>query len=67
MIQRNVSINVSYLEIYNEQVHDLLDEAKRNLDVREHKGEVIVDQLTVRQVNSAEQVFEILQQGEMIR
>jgi len=35
---------ISYLEIYNENVNDLLDARKKNLEVRENKGgEVIVD------------------------
>jgi len=38
-----VRIRVSYLEIYNECVNDLLDPSKKNLDVREqtNKGAVI--------------------------
>ena len=43
MIKRNIKVSVSYMEIYNENVNDLLDEKKRNLDVRDHKGEVIVE------------------------
>ena len=36
MIQRCITVSVSYLEIYNESVNDLLDAGKRNLDVRDH-------------------------------
>ena len=36
MIQRKITVSVSYLEIYNENVNDLLDAGKRNLDVRDH-------------------------------
>ena len=43
MIQRSITVSVSYLEIYNESVNDLLDAGKRNLDVRDHWGEVIVE------------------------
>ena len=36
MVQRKITVSVSYLEIYNENVNDLLDANKRNLDVRDH-------------------------------
>ncbi len=43
-IVRKASVSISFLEIYNENVNDLLDASKRNLEVREHKaGEVFVD------------------------
>jgi centromeric protein E len=46
-IQRTASVSVTFLEIYNEVVNDLLDASKRNMEVREHKaGEVYVDGLT---------------------
>ena len=52
MIQRNITVSVSYMEIYNENVNDLLDANKRNLDVRDHRGEVTVENLTCRTVRS---------------
>ena len=52
MIQRNITVSVSYLEIYNESVNDLLDANKRNLDVRDHQGGVIVENLTCKTVKS---------------
>ena len=42
-IDRKITLTVSYMEIYNENVNDLLDSSKKNLDVRENKGEVFVD------------------------
>ena len=39
-------MEASYLEIYNESVNDLLDERKKNLEVRDYRGDVYVDQLT---------------------
>ena len=48
MIDRKITLGVSYMEIYNESVNDLLDSNKTNLELREHKGEVFVDQLTTR-------------------
>jgi hypothetical protein len=46
---RRTTVSVSYLEIYNENVNDLLNSSKRNLEVRENKnGDVLVDGLTNR-------------------
>ena len=46
-IERTVNVEVSFLEIYNENVNDLLDNTKRNLEVRETKsGEIVVEALT---------------------
>ena len=37
------------MEIYNENVNDLLDNNKKNLEIRESKDGVVVDQLTSRE------------------
>ena len=38
---------MSYLEIYNESVNDLLDPSKKNLDVRENRArEIYIDGLS---------------------
>jgi kinesin family protein 15 len=37
LTERKIKVSVSYLEIYNENVNDLLDTTKKNLDVRETK------------------------------
>ena len=37
---------VSYLEIYNECVNDLLDSTRRNLELRENKEGVVVENLS---------------------
>jgi len=67
LLRRQVNVSVSYLEIYNESVNDLLDANKKNLDVREHKGEVFVDQLTSKKVGSAGELLSYLAEGEHIR
>ena len=41
------------MEIYNENVNDLLDNNKKNLEIREGKDGVIVDQLTSREASCA--------------
>ena len=66
-MQRNIKVVVSYLEIYNENVNDLLDSSKRNLDVRDGKDGVVVERLTFRQVQSTAQMLEILEEGDRIR
>ena len=60
LIKRDIKISVSYMEIYNENVNDLLDEKKRNLDVRENKGEVIVEHLTSKIVRSVDDMEQLL-------
>ena len=55
------------MEIYNEIVNDLLDANKRNLDVRDHRGEVTVENLTYRTVKSIEEIEQLLELGEEVR
>lgn len=66
-IDRRISLGVSYLEIYNESVNDLLDGTKENLDVREHKGEVFIDQLSHRPVHCSQDVLDVLNEGDKLR
>ena len=40
---RDVKVSASYMEIYNENVNDLLDYNKKNLEIRECKEGVVVD------------------------
>ena len=48
-----MNISISFLEIYNENVNDLLDPTRKNLEVREKKsGEVVVDNLTHKKVQN---------------
>ncbi|VDM97845.1 unnamed protein product [Thelazia callipaeda] len=63
-------VEVSYLEIYNEKVRDLLDPRKmsKNLKVREHKilGPT-VDGLSVLAVSSFEQIASLMEEGNKSR
>ncbi|KAF1747585.1 hypothetical protein GCK72_024050 [Caenorhabditis remanei] len=63
-------IEVSYMEIYNERVRDLLDPKKSSkaLKVREHKilGPM-VDGLSILAVNSFEQISNLLEEGNKSR
>ncbi|CAO4385019.1 unnamed protein product [Caenorhabditis nigoni] len=63
-------VEVSYMEIYNERVRDLLDPKKSSkaLKVREHKilGPM-VDGLSILAVNSFEQISNLLEEGNKSR
>jgi hypothetical protein len=51
-------VHVSYLEIYDEEVNDLLDQNRRNLEVKEiTDGEVSVGNLSLRHVTCEEDLI----------
>ena len=57
-------IGVSFIEIYNESINDLLDNAKINLDLRETiNKEVIVNNLTEIKIKNHEQALNLLIKG----
>jgi centromeric protein E len=63
---------VCFLEIYNEQVNDLLSDPKTRpnggLKVREdEKGQVFVEGLEAKMVNSKEEILEYMRIGEVSR
>lgn len=60
MINRCIVMKVSYIEIYNESVNDLLDANKRNMEVRDQKGEIIIENLTTQQVRTMADVQAVL-------
>ena len=61
-------MSVSYLEIYNENVNDLLDPTRKNLEIRESKlGDVFVEGLSQKKVISEEDFVLCIQQGELLR
>lgn len=56
---------MSYLEIYNECVNDLLDPMRKNLSVRENQqGKAIVDGLSEYEVSSLEETMFYLMKGD---
>ena len=57
-------MKVSYLEIYNENVNDLLDTSKKNLEIREGKKGIYVDSLTEIRVDTPEIAFNLVKQGD---
>ena len=57
-------IGVSFIEIYNESINDLLDSSKINLDLRETPNrEVIVNNLTEIKIRNHEQALNLLIKG----
>ncbi|KAK8494187.1 hypothetical protein V6N12_044600 [Hibiscus sabdariffa] len=53
----------SFLEIYNEQITDLLDPNQRNLQIRDVKSGVYVENLTEKYVSSMKDVTQLLIKG----
>eukprot|EP01047_Picozoa_sp_COSAG01_P052901 COSAG01_NODE_5611_length_4146_cov_4.419323_2_plen_1110_part_00 len=72
--QMSITVKASFLEIYNEEVKDLLapasgtGHAPRNIMIRENKdGSIVVNGLTERVVSSAEHTLQCLQHGAQFR
>jgi len=58
------TVKISYVEIYMEQINDLLDLGKRNLKLRENrKKETYIDGVTEVYVQSDMQVYEFMEEG----
>lgn len=59
---RDYSISVSYLEIYNECVNDLIDPTNKNLEVRETiSNGICINRLTEKKVTSFEEVMKYME------
>ena len=57
-------IKVSYFEIYNERIRDLLDVTRTNLPIHEDKNRVpYVKGVTEQFVSSPEEVFAVIDEG----
>lgn len=62
--QTSYQCRCSFLEVFNEQINDLLDPSQRNLQIRETTGNgVIVENLTDEYVSTVEDVNQILMKG----
>lgn len=65
---REFCLRVSYLEIYNEILKDLLDPSKVNLKIHENvTGGLFVGDLTEKAVMSPAEVMELLMKGQSNR
>lgn len=62
------TLKVSYLELYNEAVNDLLNANNKNLEIREsaQRG-VFVNNLTEIQISNVEKAMHLLKQGDSVR
>jgi len=57
------TVKVSYVEIYNEQIRDLLDPTKTNLKVRSSNNAVWVEGATQEYVASADDIQDVINRG----
>ena len=60
----NEQLKLSYTEIYNEKIRDLLDPSKTNLKIRESPTGVWIEDVTEHYVSTYEQVLEIMNSGQ---
>ncbi|EJW70430.1 hypothetical protein WUBG_18664, partial [Wuchereria bancrofti] len=62
------TISISMLEIYNEKIRDLLSNSKNNLPIRiGNNGMLDIPGLLVLNVNTLQEVQEVLKKGQMNR
>ncbi|XP_040377940.1 kinesin-like protein KIN-12C [Oryza brachyantha] len=62
--QTSYQCRCSFLEVYNEQINDLLDPSQRNLQIRENAGNgILVENLTDEYVSTVEDINQILIKG----
>ncbi|KAK2950218.1 putative Chromosome-associated kinesin KIF4 [Blattamonas nauphoetae] len=64
--ERNYSMHLSYLEVYNEQIRDLLASGTgkgKNLDLRQHKNNIQVAGLSKHNPQTIDEVFALLSRG----
>ena len=57
-------VKMSYSEIYNENINDLIDTNKKNLEIREFPKGVYINNLSVYNINNAEKGIQLLNKGE---
>ena len=57
-------VKVSYAEIYNETVNDLIDTSKKNLEIRESPRGIFVNNLSEITVTNVEKAMQLLNKGE---
>jgi centromeric protein E len=65
---RKFDISVSYIEIYNESVNDLIDPANKNLEVRESiSNGIYINRLCEKKVENFEEVIDWMNKGDEYR
>jgi len=58
--ERSYKVSVSYMEIYNECVNDLMNPANKNLDVREGISGICINKLSEKAVSGSEEVLSLM-------
>ena len=65
---RKFDISVSYIEIYNESVNDLIDPTNKNLEVRESiSNGIYINRLCEKKVQSFDEVIDFINKGDEYR
>jgi hypothetical protein len=65
--EKTVDISVSYLEVYNETIRDLLQTGNDGLDIREDADRIVVPDLSEHYPTCGEEVMALLEQGSVNR
>ena len=73
--KKSIAIILSCFEIYNDRIKDLakvLSDGKQrygeeSLEIREHHGNVYIDNLTVTQIESIQEAHHMIQEGKRLR
>ena len=62
------TVKISYIEIYNENVNDLIDNSKKNLEIKESSNKrIYVNNLSEISVSNVEKALQIYNKGETNR
>lgn len=64
---RKFKISVSFLELYNEQINDLLISGNENLEVRENLNGTYIKQLSENIVTTPEEAMKLLFSGDQLK
>jgi hypothetical protein len=66
--ERKYTISVSYIEIYNESVNDLIEPSNKNLEVRESiTSGIYINRLSEKKVGTFKEVMHFMERGDEFR
>lgn len=60
VIKKEMKVIVSYIEIYNEKVNDLIDTTRKDLDIREEKKQISIENLSKHAVTTPQQIMQLI-------
>lgn len=64
----NFELQASFLEVYGEDVHDLLDKSRQSLPLRENEsGGIVCTGLTAKKITTVQEALQVLHDGTMNR